>query len=540
MNALLYVIRKRLKNSFIETIHNPGRLILSLILIGLIGFTVVTSAITGMSKQSLYSFNSMIFALIVFALVTLYFGIYIKTSFASGDSIFDMSDVNIMFTAPVKPQLIMVYGVSNMLKTAFVAAFFILFQASTLKDLGVNFGGLLITVAVFILTILLMSILSIVIYSNLKNSNKRKAVVVVISIAIFIPAVVAFLSNFLGGADPLDALTSLAKSNLFYATPIAGWSAGATYFLVFKEYAKGFIYLGLIIACTIGLFVFYMKTNVDYFEDVLVASETSFEKKRAVSEGNINSLDIATTGKVKVRGTGIKGFGAKTFFYKHMRETFRANKFGVFGVSSIMYVAIAVVYGFLGKGEAGLERVMIVTLLGFMIFMQLFMVGQGRGLKELYSHFIFMVPESSFKKIVWSNLEVVVKAFGEALVSFAIVGVICKANIFMIVFSIIAFCTYTLLLVSINYLFMKWSGVEVNSGLLMIIYSLIAMLIIAPGVVLGFVVGFLFSGGLGAAFAMTMGILVFAAWCLVISFVLFAMSRGALDNSDIQVMPSSK
>ena len=64
----------------------------------------------------------------------------------------------------------------------------------------------------------------------------------------------------------------------------------------------------------------------------------------------------------------------------------------------------------------------ILPVFAFAVYLQLFTAGQSRINRELYKPFIYLVPESSFSKLLHCLRELVPSALAEAIVVFVPVG----------------------------------------------------------------------------------------------------------------------
>lgn len=174
-------------------------------------------------------------------------------------------------------------------------------------------------------------------------------------------------------------------------------------------------------------------------------------------------------------------------------------------------------------------------MLQILMWVQIFLIGTGRGLKDLYSHYIYLIPESSFRKIVWSNLEVVFKVLVEGLLIFSIAGVILGESVLLIAVSIAVFTLFSLLLLGINYLSMRWTGANVSTGLMVFIYIIAVIIFMAPGLAAAIAVG-IAAGESG----LLVGLGILAVWELIAALGCFALSRGVLHSCDMPVIKAVK
>lgn len=526
MSSLVFLIVKSIKNTVLEIFRKPAKLILWLLTLG---FIVGIFALSMFTRQEAESFLDLVWLKGIFFLLILLFSILaVQKGLSNGDVIFDMSDVNLLFVSPVSPRAILMYGIVRMAKMAFLVGFFILFQGSSLgTGFGIGFDAILLILLGFILAVCLLQIISLLIYSLTNGRPSRKRAVRLITALVFLPLFCYMAIQFIQTQDLLGVLENTLRSPFVAWTPVAGWASEGTVSLISGNLGAGFLFFGLIVFAGAMLILYIALSNPDYYEDVLIATETAFEKKRVLAEGQIHT-EASMTRKVKITGTGVGGFGASAVFYKHLRESFRVNRLGLWGLQSILTVAGSVLLSVFLRGDGG----GLLILLQLLMWAQIFLIGMGRGLKELYSHYIYLIPESSFKKIVWSNLEVGFKVLVESLVIFSVAGAIMGEHVLLIAASIVVFTFFSLLLLGINYLSLRWTGADVSAGLLIFIYILAVIIIMLPGLIAAIVIGSAIEG-----VGVLIGLGILAAWELAAALGCFALARGILHHCD---MPSIK
>ncbi len=525
MSSLLFLLIRSTKNNFLEILRKPGKLILWILVIAGIGGIFALSIFT---RQSADSFLDIIWLKgILFLFILIFVVVAIQKGLSNGDVIFDMSDVNLLFVSPLSARLILMYGIVRMAKMSLLMGFFILFQSNSLSaNFGVGFDAVLLVLLGFFLAVSLLQILSLLIYSLTNGRPVRKRAVRLISAAVFLPLIAYIGVQIAGAGEPIMALENTLRSPIIAWTPIAGWASEGIVSLISGDMGNGFLFLGLLVLTGALLILYIALSNPDYYEDVLVATETAFEKKRILSEGQINT-EASSTRKIKVSKVGISGIGASSVFHKHLRESFRANRLGLWSISSALTILGAALFSLFLRGEnSG-----IIILLQILMWMQIFLIGTGRGLKELYSHYIYLIPESSFRKIVWSNLEIMLKVVVESLIIFVVSGLITGAPIILIAAAVVVYTLFSFLLLGINYLSLRWTGADISTGLLIFIYTIAVVVIMLPGLAGAILIGSMF-GEIG--FLIGMGIL--AIWELVAALGCFALSKGILHHCDIPVM----
>lgn len=373
---------------------------------------------------------------------------------------------------------------------------------------------------------MVLTLLSILIYSITNGNPVRKRLARILAVMIFVPVLVFFAMRFFVQGDLILTLNDIIESPILAATPIVGWASAGAIALIKGNFFSGLVLLGLLVLSGGGMLLYIMLSRSDYYEDVLVATETTFEKKRAAAEGNVQTVG-STTAKVKVTKTGLGGVGVRVFMYKHLRETFRQNRFGFISMYMvIMSAAILMVSIFMRN------HVDIVLVLQVIMWIQVFMIGTGRGLLETYSHYIYMMPGSPFMKLIWSNMELMLRIAMESVLFLGIPGFIMGSNLLVILGSIAVYIFFSLMLLGVNFLSMRFTEANLSQGMLLMIYFLIVLLFLAPGLAGALIVGFYVGGLTGTLLAL----LILSSWELVVSLVSFALSRNVLHNCDMPVV----
>ncbi len=524
MNSHFYLLRTSLKNRIKEMIHKPGKLVMYLLVIaGILTGLIVTLSRSAQADATMPLYH---FLPIFFAFLLLFYGISIQKGLSSGDAIFGMNDVNLLFVSPVNPRATLLYGVIRLVGMSFWAGFFILFQGGTLSLFGIGFHGMLILFAVFILYTVVLTLLSLVIYSTTNGKLARKRLVRIFAVAVFVPILALFAYRFGQTGDMLLALNAVIQSWLLAATPFVGWASAGAIALIDGNMLAGFGWLGLLALTGAGMLIYIMYSRSDYYEDVLVATETAFEKKRAAAEGDVQTMG-STNAKVKVTATGLNGHGAQVFMYKHLRETFRQNRFGFFSMYVLIMAAALLVLSFFMRGKTD-----VITILQILLWMQVFMIGTGRGLLETYSHYIYMIPGSTFKKLLWSNMELMLRTLVESLLLLGFPGFILGSHPLIILLSIAVYVFFSLMLLGVNYMFMCWFDANLSKGILLMVYLIAVLLIIAPGLTAALIVG----SSLGGFAGTLLGLVILSVWELIAGLASFALSKNVLSNCD---MPSN-
>ena len=237
MSSLVYLLVKSMKNSALEVLRKPAKLALWILTLAGIGAILAISTLTGQETRELLDLVWLKGAL--FLLILLFTVISVRKGLSTGDIIFDMSDVNLLFVSPVNPRTILVYGIIRMAKMALWAGFFILFQGNTLRMFGVGFGALLLLWLGFIVAVSVLQIVSLLIYVLTNGRPARKWAARGIAIASFLPLAGSFVFRLISSGNLNSALEQTLRSSVFAWTPVAGWTSEGTIALISGNSGNG-------------------------------------------------------------------------------------------------------------------------------------------------------------------------------------------------------------------------------------------------------------------------------------------------------------
>jgi len=530
VNALVYVLVHDAKNKLIELKRKPAKLVMYLVVIALMAFIVISSIVNPAVIEVYTNILWLKAVAMAFFLFTLFMSI--KQGLARGTTLFNMEDVNLLFVSPLSPQSILLYGVVRMMKTTLLSTMFILFNTQTLRNMfGVEFGGVLIVFAAFVLVSAVSQLLTLVIYSATNSKPRRQQFVRRVTALLFAPLVIGavwFIQA--AGMDVSEGLLNLMRSPISSLTPITGWAAAGIIEFLSGSSAMGALYFGLLVISGAVLVAVIYIGNPDYYEDVLVATETAFEKARDIADGNLDAAS-AMDKKIKVKATGIGGFGASAIFLRHVRESFRINRFGLWGFSTLVLLAAGIGYALLMRyvGYEGGEH--LFSMIIILAFLQVFLAGTGRGVKDTYTHYIYMIPESPLKKMIWSNLEVIFKVAVQNTLILVAGGILLGSPLHLIVVGIITCTLFASVVLGMSFVSMRFTGSHMSFGILSMIHFLAIFVVMIPGLV-GAIVALVILGQDG----MTVALLILSAWELIAAVGCFALAKGVLHNSDMQTI----
>ena len=471
MKSLLYLTVRKTKNSIIEFVKSPGRLIITLLFMGLMVFSAINSKAY---EGSPYVRDINELYAIIFALYSVIFVLISKNGFYNGASMFTMQDVNLIFTSPLKQNTVLSYGLIQQLGRSLMLGFFILYQSGTVcTTYGVGFETLIYILIGYGVTVFLSQMTAMVIYSYTSSDDKKSKTVKGIYTAIIAAFVCygLYLCFSMGGIT-IQNLVAVAGSTVAKIFPVSGMISLAVEGAIggrVQQIIFGIIY------CAVFWALYRLAVrfiNSDYYEDVLKSTENSFSAISARKEGKAAE---STPKNIKTGKTGLtKGTGASAIYEKHKIENRRSKKLIISNVS-LVTIIFNLVFCFLFSDEP-------VAVFAITIYLMIMTVASGRWSKELSYPYVYLIPESSFKKLIYMIKSDIPSIILESILCCVPMYFICYLTVADTVGMILARISFGLMLIAVNMLIKKIFGFSDKARLMVLFYFLLVMLFSLPGI----------------------------------------------------------
>ena len=515
-SPLVYLTVTKLKNQLIAVVKSPAKLVYAVILVALF-------ALTAFSGSS-YDVEELRSPVELIAILTLFYTMMFLMVFAAGSSssnspMFTLSDVTLLFPAPLSSNKILVYGLVRQLGLSLVLGFFILFQYSWMHGVyGVDVPGLLLVILGYGLTLFFAQLSSMAVYVR---TSGNEAAAKAARYCVFGAAALYGVLGLAACRQPLLALAqggdwepAVAAGAGYFGSlpgllfPVSGWSAGLVGAILSGGWAQAGLFALLLLALFGLLLALVLTCKNNYYEDVLETAETAQSAVTAQKEGQLNEV---VPKHVKVGKTGLnKGWGASALYYKHRVENRRS---GVFFLSNmaLIFDAIIIACAFFMK-DAGLAGVLAMST-----YMQLFTVALGRFNRELIKPYIYLLPEPPLKKLLYAIKESLISDALEAVVLFVILGFILEASPVAMAFCVLARISFSLLFTAGNVVVERVFGMVSSKTLIFLFYFLVLIVMALPGIAACLAVSILLpalgvAGALLALAAVNAAIAVLALW----------------------------
>lgn len=517
MKPLFFIIRKTLKNLIKGAIKKP------IILIGYIfvilfvavmlvaSFTMPSGFIRSGSVELFIGIVSLVFLFMYYT--------NLKLGIDKGSTYFRMADVNLAFIAPIKPNQILLYAFIKQIGGTLLFLFIAICQIPNLKN---NFDmqpyGTWMILLASVVFALSYPLISMMLYSwATKKADRKKLLKRLFDISAL--AIVALvLVNLAMTRNLTKTLGNVFTNPVVRYFPVIGWTSSIASAAITGFTVEFWVGIAGMMALIVGGSVILYRMNLDYYEDVLEGTEYVEAAMKAKREGNNMMFNLKVKQKVNQK---LSGSGASAIFYKHLLEIRKTAYLFFFDRSSVTVIISAIAFKFITPGESSFFT--LTFILAFSLYMLLLLQMQGRLNTELEKHYIYLIPESSSKKLFFATLGEHAKNLFDGSVLFILAGILFKAPIPIIIGCI---ATYTLFGAVYSYadvLSRKLFGRVHSKGLLIFIKVIVNLLIIIPGII---------AAAVAMAITESEFIMICAlgGWSFVLAVTLFLFSAGILNN----------
>lgn len=494
-SPLVYLTLVKLKNQAKELVRHPGRLLYVVFFGALLAISLLGRDTEPAQQLRPLSELSAIVNLFYTGMLLL---LVLGGSSASGSSgsMFSLSDAVLLFPSPLSPVRILFYGMLRQLGVSLLLAVFLLFQYAMLSDLyGLSFGGLLLIVLGYALTLFFAQLINMAVYTRTSgNDAAQKRVkhgVVALAVLYLLFALFSLRENLfaLSSASALPAL--LADGSRFFSSlpgflfPVSGWVAACVCCALTTGPLPQLLFALPVLLALAALLLLIVRSKNNYYEDALQAAETAHSTVTAQKEGQ--AAEIAPK-HVKLGRTGLRrGWGASAIYQKHRLENRRSGVFFLSGMSILFGVILLALAVFLRLSdfEDFDSSAALIAVFATGVYLQFFSTAMGRFGRELQKPYLYLIPEPPLKKLLWAIAESMVSAAGEAVLFFLPLALILRASPPDTVFCILARISFSLLFLAGNIAVERVFGALTSRVLTFLFYFLLLALMAAPGIVLG-------------------------------------------------------
>lgn len=517
MSAIIYMWRCTIKNYFKTALKKPAVLIPYIVLAALLVLSFASmSIIHTIGERKIAQYSAILFGFyMLIAVISIFSGT------KRGANIFSMADVNYIFTSPIAPDKALISGVLKQSAILFLASLFLIMQYPNMRNmLGLDVLALIGLMLSYFLLGLNTNILAALLYSFCsKSPSRRQLVTRGMTACIAVIVVIAVLAGK-NSNDITGALLNVFGSRLWHIFPIVGWSSGLAASLADYDFLMAALFLALSIGTTLALTRLLRRSDMDFFEDVLIAAELHQQLKQSAnnSKGFVSTAEVRSNAK-RVSGT-LRGSGASAIVYRIFREQSR-SKAWLLDTSSAT-AAGAPLLCMVFVGSVSFADVGLWPLISMTAWLLLVAGMKSKFTKELSDHVLYMIPAKPFAKLLAIFCPELIKIALDAAIFTAVSIVLLKLSINYIITLFFIYTSISALItasqVPIDRLFGSFQNKIINR----LIYMLIIVLFILPGILLAFVIDF------AAPY------INFIIWNFAVTLLLLFLFRNILVNNDLQ------
>ena len=420
------------------------------------------------------------------------FGFYTLTGDKNGSSIFCMADVNLLFSAPMKPQSVLAFRLTAKVGTALLASLYLLFQLPNLaSSLSLSVPFVLSLLAAWFIVLIYGRLISVLVYTVAStHANLKKYV----TPAVYGTAALIALSFYLyysshSEADLVETAFSFFNSPVSHYIPVWGWIKWMPILMYNGNSILSLLLFALLLSVAAVFVIIIWNIKADFYEDAMSKSEELAEKLSNASEGR--SVKRTRDRTEKLRRDGLKnGAGASVYFFKAMYNRFRFAYFGIITKTCITYTLIACCAAFVMTQILNVQYfVVILMIFGIVVFYRALANPSGTDVEK---HFFWIIPCESFPKISYMLLGGTLCSLLDIIPAMVISSLWLKASLpqviagVMFILSIDLFSSAANMLISLSLPVTLSQQVKAMIFMLFIYFGLIP---VAAVMITGFVLG---------------------------------------------------
>ena len=472
MHALLFLAYKKLKNGFLQLLKPRFIITILIYLAFIVPFLIIPAeGIEINISDELYLTGCwFLYGITSSALIV--------NIILSGVTKFERSDADYLINSPINPRYIFLYGFLQKYKKTIGLLFLILICLGlSLKNISqIAIGTYFKTIVGLIWLLLLIFVFILQVLKHITKHNKSKLLLWMFTASYSAITIIAPL---------MDLFSPIGFSNWREYIPFCGWAFKTLNNLMSPNIKSiALSYLLIVISCLICLFLLTIQDFSCFYDCFL---EKSHSTKTAHSNNKYSK---------KVYGSGVVALIGKDRI-----ETLRKDKLPFVDIGTLIISIFVLVLG-VGLSQSYTENgeplppilILSVSLLLLALFSVLcFNVGTIKNeLKNIYIH---LIPETAFKKIIALTIMPCIRHFTVAFVLILVLSVISSASLTLIIYTSVLYLSTTLLLMSVNILFIRFFGSDIDEafGLWVYLKLVLGFIVLLPAITSLIVIFILFD-----------------------------------------------
>lgn len=341
---------------------------------------------------------------ILFTVAILGLGLlFVYTGVKAGVNLFSMADINFMFTAPFRPQSVLLFRMAgSMLSFLFIGLYMGLVMPASLLGMGIGMGQILTAVFVYVLVLLggqMISLLTYMIGASYEGVKDKIKPAVIVVIALLAALFILLMKKT--GMGYYETAVRVFTPVWTRFLPWFGWLKGILAAAMYHEYWMVLLFSVLSVASIAGFVWLAVRFPADFYEDAFEMAE----KRQAVMIAQEEPKEIVkrakNRGRLYHRGGIRHGGGANIFFFKAMYLRRRISVFGMITLNMLLLAVVLVGGAYLLRAFPKLA--VYIYLLGVLVYELIRNFGNPISM-DIQRPYIYLIPEGSFSKLMYCML----------------------------------------------------------------------------------------------------------------------------------------
>ena len=446
----------------------------------------------------------MIVELIVAAVVFIILVFGVRSGMKQGSDIFMMADVNFLFTAPMKPQSVLLFRLTFQMLTIFAGTLYLLFQIPNLViNLNLSIETCFVIYFSLILALVIQKVVSVGMYTYTATHEKIKKYVMPVAIGLGILLVVMTVLIYYMTGDIWTTLEYTWASTWSRYIPIVGWIKAIVFHAINGNIVAAGVYFVLTLIGIGGLTYLVWQMKADFYEDAMTGAQKREDLLLAASE-NRKSIEVNTDAVKKKSKRKVdselppildKAKGVDVFLAKELLVRMRLAKFGVVTNTMLWYFLISIGISLL---NVFVFEVHNFTLVGFIFMFVLFFRNYGNPIaQETSMNWLFLVPESPYKKVFYSMVAGTCATCLDLLPAMLVATIMMGLNLGVVLLWYVVLITMDFMLSGVGLLLealFPASALDTVKSMLQLILKFVVIIFIVVAIVIGVVIGSLELG----------------------------------------------
>lgn len=322
----------------------------------------------------------------------------------NGNGVFTMADVHWLFSAPVRPQAVLLFRLVVQMGGALTASVYLLFHLPNfMESLSLTPWMAIGLLAWLLLALALSRLLSVLVYTLTKTYDRLARYVrpTLWGVVLLLAAGIALVSQR-EGMSLWQAGRWLLGPGLSRAVPGWGWLKGMVGCVLAQEPWMALLFAGLTLLLGGGIFWLAWRIPADFYESAMECAAKVQEQTAAAQEGRAVKREKERSDRLRRDGL-TRGAGASAFFWKGVYNRHRLAHFHVLTNTGITYLVIFLLIELFGllNGAGGVSLAVPAAVVLFCAFFRNF----GNPIqRDLQSGYLLLAPEPAWKKLLFALL----------------------------------------------------------------------------------------------------------------------------------------